>query len=689
VGEKETEPFQFTFNGFLKVAFQGSRVTSDAGLILVRELDERLGLEAIIGKHLNDSRHGLNTQFPLRDLLRQSIYSRLAGYEDLNDAARLSTDPTFRLIGSPQRWDRSAALTSTLHWFETELLTREENLVGLMAVNRDVIGQAETMDRSDRTVLDMDSSESPVHGQQEGSAYNGHFESVCNHPLFLFNDWGDCLAAKLRPGNVPSADDWDELLVPEIERQQAEGKHVAVRADAAFAKPEIYEALEARTGERRHPLSPTRTSESQAPGAVQELRIPGGQLDDAPAGRRQGRAPCRRVVSARGIYRDEHDASESVSRPVLQPARHRGAMDQGRQASGALDPAVVPSIPGQRGALAAERPRLQFGESVAAVGVAHTARHMVAHQPAAALRQNGRALGEACPVLLAPVGREPPDTAPVRDHARAHLGVAGSDRLIRVRDQGQSGRRDGAIQEQCPRNAKDAMPPAAFQAAVSGFVMGNRCVEEFRLERSVASVACCQDSAAKSEMSDEIAAQIRVGGMGGIYRACEAKLDRSTNIVGSFGGSPAQPIQNDSIQMRREYRHAFRIQETVGEKVVTSIIPPSGYRNSAPAQPTILDGSRPRRSRTEQTLRGRTCDTDDGRFCKHAGYVDSGVPPAGIRGRCASIRFGLRSSGHQRLTLVVRGKRGRGCRQNCRFERSVGGNYSICRLWKRKCDRQG
>jgi hypothetical protein len=64
--------------GFLKVVFQGSRVTSDAGLILVRELDERLGLEAIIAGHLSDSRHGLNTQFRLTDLLRQSIYSRLA-----------------------------------------------------------------------------------------------------------------------------------------------------------------------------------------------------------------------------------------------------------------------------------------------------------------------------------------------------------------------------------------------------------------------------------------------------------------------------------------------------------------------------------------------------------------------------------------------------------------------------------
>ena len=70
MGEKESEPFQFTFNGFLKVAFQGSRVTSDAGLMLVRELDERLGLGGIIAAHLRDSRHRLNTQFPLTDLLR-------------------------------------------------------------------------------------------------------------------------------------------------------------------------------------------------------------------------------------------------------------------------------------------------------------------------------------------------------------------------------------------------------------------------------------------------------------------------------------------------------------------------------------------------------------------------------------------------------------------------------------------
>jgi hypothetical protein len=81
---------------------------------------------------------------------------------------------------------------------------------------------------------------------QEQSAYNGHFESTGYHPLLLFNRAGDCLGAKLRPGNVHSADGWEELLLPDIERQPKEGKEVVFRADAAFAKPEIYEKSEER-----------------------------------------------------------------------------------------------------------------------------------------------------------------------------------------------------------------------------------------------------------------------------------------------------------------------------------------------------------------------------------------------------------------------------------------------------------
>jgi hypothetical protein len=116
----------------------------------------------------------------------------------------------------------------------------------LARINRDLIGKVEAVNSPQRVVLDMDSTEIPVYGQQEQSAYNGHFESTCYHPLLLFNREGDCLAAKLRPGNVHSADDWEELLLPEIERQQKLGKEVVFRGDAASAKPEIYVALEER-----------------------------------------------------------------------------------------------------------------------------------------------------------------------------------------------------------------------------------------------------------------------------------------------------------------------------------------------------------------------------------------------------------------------------------------------------------
>ena len=104
------------------------------------------------------------------------------------------------------------------------MLAREENLAGLEAINRGLIGQAEALDSSQRVVLDMDCTEIPVYGQQENSAYNGHFESTCYHPLLLFNREGDCLAAKLRPGNVHSAEDWDDCCCPEIERQQKRAK---------------------------------------------------------------------------------------------------------------------------------------------------------------------------------------------------------------------------------------------------------------------------------------------------------------------------------------------------------------------------------------------------------------------------------------------------------------------------------
>ena len=170
----------------------------------------------------------------------------MAGYEDVNDAERLSQDPTLRLIGCEKIWERGAALTSRLQSFDSEILAEEANFAGWAQINRELIAKAEAIESAPRVVLDMDSTEIPVYGQQEQSAYNGHFESTCYHPLLLFNRQGDCLAGKLRPSNVHSADGWQQRLLPEIQRQQKLGRQVVLRADAAFAKPEIYEALEQR-----------------------------------------------------------------------------------------------------------------------------------------------------------------------------------------------------------------------------------------------------------------------------------------------------------------------------------------------------------------------------------------------------------------------------------------------------------
>ena len=91
----------------------------------------------------------------------------------------------------------------------------------------------------------MDSSVSPTHGEQEGTAYNGHFGCTCYHPLFLFNQFGDLERSALRPGNVHSAHGWRDVLVPVVDRYKEREIRLYFRGDAAFASPDIYEYLEA------------------------------------------------------------------------------------------------------------------------------------------------------------------------------------------------------------------------------------------------------------------------------------------------------------------------------------------------------------------------------------------------------------------------------------------------------------
>ena len=373
VGETQKQPFELSFNSRLRVDFQGSRVTSDGGLLLVRELDERLGFGELIERHLTDGR-GKNTQLPLADLVRQSIYSRLAGYEDVNDAERLSQDPAFRLIGSEKVLERGAALTSRVQSFETELLTQAENLAGLAALNRELVAKGEAIDSRRRVVLDMDSTEIPVYGHQEQSAYNGHFESTCYHPLLLFNDQGDCVAAKLRPGNDPQRQwVWQVLLVARDRPAAGAGQGRGLPRRRGLRPAGDLRGARSAAGEVRDPPSrqrqpgaqdhkfvdpPGGKAELQASGPLQELSLPGSELDQGTPRGGKGGVPLWGVVPAGWLHRDQLPNFKLGGGTLRQPARNSGAMDQRGQAGCRDDAAFLPPLQRQPGAAVAEPDRL-------------------------------------------------------------------------------------------------------------------------------------------------------------------------------------------------------------------------------------------------------------------------------------------------------------------------------------------
>ena len=245
MGEARKDALRVGFDRAIKLEFHGAKVSSDAGLFPCRDLDDaaRLTESAVI--ELFDFRTGSNISHSMTALLRQSIYSRLAGYDDLNDADRLAVDPVMRQLVGGRATDKEAASTSQMARFETEVLTQADNLAALMELPGKWIDRVQQRRLTDRIILDLDSSVSETHGQQEGSAYNGYFECTCYHPLFCFNQDGDLERALLRNGNVASADDWRSVLEPVVARYRTRKIKKLFRGDAGFANPQVYEFLEA------------------------------------------------------------------------------------------------------------------------------------------------------------------------------------------------------------------------------------------------------------------------------------------------------------------------------------------------------------------------------------------------------------------------------------------------------------
>jgi Transposase DDE domain group 1 len=186
-GESNDGVLRLDFDRRLMLQFRGSVVTSDAGLLPYRELDDALGLTAMAGDKVSDASIGRNGRHARVGMLRQAVFGRLAGYEDVNDAERLRHDPAMRWIVGGKATSGCAASPSQMGRFETQWLAAEKNLSALADLSGRWIDVVHGRRPPRGVVLDMDSRVSPTHGEQENSVWNGHYACTCYHPPFVFN----------------------------------------------------------------------------------------------------------------------------------------------------------------------------------------------------------------------------------------------------------------------------------------------------------------------------------------------------------------------------------------------------------------------------------------------------------------------------------------------------------------------
>jgi hypothetical protein len=246
----ECSQLGFGFLGRREVVgrFDGGRVSSDGGLLLLREVDRRFGVTEAVAGRLRDRRHPGKVRQSLHDLVRQRVYQIACGYEDCNDAATLAGDPVFKAaVDRAPDSDPDLASQPTLSRFENSL--SRTNLYRAAQVLIDLFVARTAPPR--RIILDLDATDDPTHGQQQFSFFHGYYDTYCYLPLLCFAsaDGGpqQLLAAVLRPGNVHAGAKTVVILkrlVAQL-RQAWPDTPILLRGDSGLALPEVYDWCEA------------------------------------------------------------------------------------------------------------------------------------------------------------------------------------------------------------------------------------------------------------------------------------------------------------------------------------------------------------------------------------------------------------------------------------------------------------
>lgn len=255
MGECQRSDRSFSFNRSIRLAGHDEDLSSNAGVLLLRELDERWRLTSRLAGRLDDPRRPGRTTWPLLVQLRTRVFALAAGFSSQREAASLASDPLVRLTSADRRG--TSALVDSAD-ISQPTLARTHRVLGLEQNQRAlndalfdlgwrVIREAAKAGEGPHTI-DVDSMPVMSHGQQPGSVWNGYYRGRCFHPLMaLHGETGTMLSARLRPGNVQSADDARSFVLDVVERlESAVGAPVLVRGDSGFSSGAMLEALEAR-----------------------------------------------------------------------------------------------------------------------------------------------------------------------------------------------------------------------------------------------------------------------------------------------------------------------------------------------------------------------------------------------------------------------------------------------------------
>lgn len=215
----------------VQASFTGGEVTSDGGVMLLRQVDRRLGLTEAVSQSLTESRRRASCKHSLKSLLRQRVYALALGYEDLNDHESLRHDPAFQ---TAVERDDSLASSPTLCRWENRA-DRET----AWAIHRVMVDEfINSFERPpSELILDFDATDDAIHGHQEGGFFHGYYDHYCFLPLYVYCE-DRLLVSYLRPSNIDGAKHaWAilSLLVRRF-RQQWPDVEIIFRGDSGFCR---------------------------------------------------------------------------------------------------------------------------------------------------------------------------------------------------------------------------------------------------------------------------------------------------------------------------------------------------------------------------------------------------------------------------------------------------------------------